>query len=78
MKKNIIGRKLRRLRRAQGLSVADLAARLGGEVVLDARALTAIEAGSRRVKDHEVLALARALEVKVDELFSRRSTYPTR
>jgi transcriptional regulator with XRE-family HTH domain len=79
MKKNIIGRKLRQLRRARGLSVADLAARLGSEgQKMDAAALRAIEKQTGRVRDHEVLALARALGVKADELFPRRSTHPAR
>ena len=72
MNMNIIGRKLRQLRRAQGLSVADLAARLGGGHELDAGALREIESQTRRVRDHEVLALARALGVRVDELLPRR------
>ena len=78
VKKNIIGSKLRQLRRARGLSVADLAARLGGGHELDAEALRAIETQTRRVRDHEVLALARALGVEADELFPRRSTHPAR
>ena len=72
VRKNIIGSKLRRLRRAQGLSVADLAARLGGRHELDAGALRAIESQTRRVRDHEVLALARALGVRVGELLPAR------
>ena len=79
MKKNIIGRKIRQLRRARGLSVADLAARLDGEGhKMDAQAVSAIERQTRRVRDHEVLALARALGVKADELFPRRPTRPAR
>ena len=79
VRKNIIGRKLRRLQRARGLSVAELAARLDGEGhELDAAALRAIETQTRRVRDHEVLALARALGVEAEELFPRRSTRPAR
>ena len=70
---NIIGGRLKRLRRARGLSVARLAEILEGKAGLDAQALSAIEAGTRRVKDREVLALARALQVTVDELFPRRA-----
>lgn len=45
---------------------------------MDAAALRAIEKQTGRVRDHEVLALARALGVKADELFPRRSTHPAR
>lgn len=66
-KKNIIGPRVRRHRRAAGLSVEELAVRTGLDV-------TGIEAGARRVLDDEVLVLARALGVTVDALFptSRR------
>lgn len=78
MRKNIIGPGVGRLRRARGLSVSDLAGRLaGGRVVLTIGALKAIEAGTRRVKDLEVQALAQALEVGVDKLFPRRMRTPS-
>ena len=54
-----------------------LAMMLGGEgLVLDAQALAAIEDRTRRVRDHEVLALARALQVTVDELLPQRVRKP--
>lgn len=64
-KKNIIGRRVRRLRRAAGLSVEELAARTGLDV-------KGVEAGARRVLDDEVLALAGALGVRLEALFPRR------
>jgi transcriptional regulator with XRE-family HTH domain len=75
--KNIVGSKVRRLRRARGMTITDLAMMLGGEgLVLDAQALAAIEDRTRRVRDHEVLALARALQVTVDELLPQRVRKP--
>ena len=76
--KNVIGPRVRQLRRKQGLSVGDLADRLviiGSQ--LDTSALKAIENRTRRVKDADVLALARALRVAIDDLFPSRVRRPS-
>lgn len=71
--KNIIGPRVRRLRKAAGLTCERLAghvAQQGGK--LTAREIDRIERRECRVKDHEVLHLARLLGVKVQELFPSR------
>jgi transcriptional regulator with XRE-family HTH domain len=68
---NIIGKQVRRLRYQRGLSQPELAAscqRLGWDIERDT--IAKIEATSRWVGDHELLKLARALEVPLDALFA--------
>ena len=76
--KNVIGPRVRQLRREQGLSGGDLADRLAAVgSPLDMFALNAVESRTRRVKDTDVLALARALRVPIDDLFQSRARPPS-
>ena len=67
---NIVGSRIRTIRRQKGFTQAMLAARCGrlgwdiGENVI-----TKIETGIRCVTDYEILCLARALEVRPESLF---------
>jgi transcriptional regulator with XRE-family HTH domain len=73
VKKNIVGPKVRALRRKAGWSVAELVQQIavtGG--TLTASQLEGIEAGSRRVLDGEVLQLAHAFGVDIEALFPKR------
>jgi transcriptional regulator with XRE-family HTH domain len=68
---NIVGAQVRRLRSEQGLSQPALAAkcqRLGWDVGRDI--LARIEGRIRLVTDSELLFLARALAVPLEELFT--------
>jgi transcriptional regulator with XRE-family HTH domain len=68
---NIIGRRLRRVRRERGLSQEDLAAALSVDfgIEMDRSAVGKIEQGRRAVADYEVAALAAVLDVSVGEFF---------
>ena len=68
-RKNIIGEKVRLLRKQQGLTQRALAERLqlAGYDVTDLTILR-IESGDRFVPDYEVKALAKALAVSCEEL----------
>ena len=72
--KNVIGPRVRQLRREQGLSIGDLAKRLTARGShLDNVAVSEVERRTRRVKDADVLALARVLRVPIDDLFPSRA-----
>lgn len=67
---NIIGPNVQSLREAQGLTQNDLVARCNLlEWDISRGTLAKVEARVRRVTDREVLLLAKALRVSVDELF---------
>ena len=68
-KKNIIGEKVRALRKARGLTQRALAEKLqlDGYDVTDLTVLR-IESGDRFVSDYEVKALAKALDVDYQTL----------
>ncbi len=71
----MIGPAVRKLRLAQRTLVTqqDLAGRLAAKgVQLDRSALARIESGDRLVKDMEALAIAAALRVPIQELFSTK------
>ena len=73
--KNVIGPAVRKLRLAQRTPVTqqDLAGRLAARgVQIDRSALARIESGERLVKDIEALAIAAALRVPIQDLFSAR------
>ena len=70
MPDNIVGAQIRRLRYQQGMTQDALAARctrLGWDI--SRGTLAKIEAQVRCVSDAELLALAKALRVKIDELY---------
>lgn len=72
--KNVIGPAVRRIRKRCWLSVAELAARMARQgYALTIEEIMTVEEGRRRVKDVEVLHLARALCVCIEDLFSRRN-----
>jgi len=71
-KRNIVGRRIRQLRRKAKPKITqeDLAGRVAAqEISLDRTAIFRIEAGTRTVTDMELVALARALRVKIGDLF---------
>ena len=70
--KNIIGPVVRRLRSKAGLSQSELAARCqrqGWDVGRDT--IAKIEGQSRWIGDSEIIQLARALRVQIQDLFAR-------
>lgn len=73
--KNIIGKRVQKARRkfSPPLSLEELAARLGAEGwKISRRTLWNIEAGTRKVTDIEVMALARILNVNPESLLERQ------
>lgn len=65
-RKNLSGARIRRARRAAGLTQTELSARLQVEgVLIDRNSLSRLEIGDRFVADYELLAIARALGVGV-------------
>lgn len=71
--RNIVGEQVRRLRYERKLSQPQLAAkcqRLGWDIGRDT--IAKIEAGARWVGDFELVFLARALDVNLNDLFSGR------
>lgn len=69
--KNILGKNVRRLRKAKKLTQKDLAAKIQTiGLDMDRLAIVRIEAGTRVIADYEVLFLKEALELKsIDALF---------
>ncbi len=68
--RNVIGSNLKRIRKSRGLTQAALAIRLhnaGWEI--SKKTVAAIESGSRRTVDRELILLADILEAKVSEFF---------
>mgnify|MGYP003592604818 CR=1 FL=1 len=73
MPKNIIGAQLRRLRYSKDLTQGELAARCGvAGFDISRGTLSKIEAGLRCVSDKELILLAKALRVPIDQLFENR------
>ena len=74
-KKNICGSLVRRRRKSLGWTIEQLAAMItAAGVKMSDHDVEAIESGERRVLDHEVLAIARALSLTVEELLAGRRT----
>lgn len=72
-KGNICGPIVRRLRLRRGWSAEQLASKVtAAGVKMSAKDVEAIESGEKCVLDHEVLAIARALSVSVQELLTGR------
>lgn len=71
MKRNIIGQKVRTIRKANKLTQEELTARIQVKGLnIDRPMLSRIETNSREVYDFEVKAIAEALNVSIDELFA--------
>lgn len=71
--RNVVGRRIRALRRAQSPKVTqeELAARLQSlGVNIDRTAIAKIETGRRPVTDTEIVAICKVLRVKVAALFA--------
>ena len=70
--KNVVGPKIREARYAGGQRVSqeELAARLQTlGIELDHTAISKMESGKRPVSDMEIIAISKALGVKVESLF---------
>ncbi len=68
-KKNMIGERVKALRKARGITQEDLAARLQTRgVIIERDSISRIEIGTRFVADYEVAALCEALGVTADHL----------
>ena len=73
--KNLIGPAIRRIRLAQRTPITqqDLSARLATRgVTLDQSAIARIECGERGVSDIEAVAIAKALRVPIEKLFTNK------
>lgn len=67
---NIIGRNITAIRKAQGIRQCELLARLQLiDIGFTDRQLSFIEGGQRGVKDYEIVALSKALNVPIQKLF---------
>jgi len=69
---NVLGSKIRaaRLKARPLVTQADLAARLAvGGITIDRPTITRIENGQRYLRDYEVIAIAKALRVRVSSLW---------
>ncbi|NFG24621.1 helix-turn-helix transcriptional regulator [Clostridium botulinum] len=70
MNRNIIGKKVKIIRKAKNLTQEELIARIQLKGLnIDRPMLSRIETDSREVYDFEVKAIAEALDISVDELF---------
>ncbi len=73
-RKNLLGIKMREVRRARGISqrqVADDLAELG--LIVDKNAVQRMESGQRFITDIELLTIAKYLEIPVNELMESLS-----
>lgn len=69
--RNIIGRKIKYLRKMKHLTQEELAAKLNlMGLNIDRSMISRIESQSREITDVEIVAIAKALKVSIDELFS--------
>ena len=70
--KNIIGEKLREYREAQGLSQAQLAARMQtAGINIDQQMISRIENNLRIVTDYELASFCMVLNVRLDEMLGK-------
>lgn len=68
--RNIIGRNVLKIRKSQGLKQHEFLARLQvAGLDCSAATLSKIEGGQRGVKDYEIIALSKALNVPIQKLF---------
>ncbi len=72
MKRNIIGKKVRTIRKSKKLTQEELTARIQVKGLnIDRPMLSRIENDSREVYDFEVKAIAEALDIPINELFTQ-------
>ena len=70
-KKNICGKKVREIRKKNDITQDELAARLQVEGVnIERDSISRLEKGTRFVADYELVVLAKALNVTIEELIS--------
>ena len=68
-KRNIVGKRIRTVRESYGWSQSLLAIKLQIEdVILDQKAVSRIELGSRLVADYELVTIAKVLNVTIEWL----------
>lgn len=67
--KNIVGWQIRRIRIEKGLTVAQLSSALPTASFLSCEELIQVELQNRKIFDHELWAISRALGVSVDDLY---------
>lgn len=76
MKRNIIGKRIRMIRKKKNLTQNELTARIQVRGVnIDRPMLSRIETYSREVYDFEVKVIAEALDVSINELFVQTTAY---
>lgn len=72
-RKNIIGKKIRVLRKNKKFTQKDLVAKINIQgIKIDEPMLSRIESESRPIFDYEIPAIAHALEVSIDNLFDKK------
>lgn len=76
MRRNIIGKRVKTIRKKKKLTQDELTARIQIKGInIDRPMLSRIETDSREVYDFEVKAIAEALEVSIEELFAVSAIY---
>ena len=68
--KNILGWQIRRIRIQKGLTVNQLSSALPASSPLTSEEIAGIELGTRKVFDHEIQALSKALKVSIEDLYA--------
>lgn len=77
-KKNVCGNRIREARREQGITQADLAARLQVHgIVIERDSISRIEIGTRFVADYELMVISEVLKVSPAWLLNCENTYHT-
>ena len=69
-RKNVVGLKIRELRKEKGLTIRNLAAKIqvNGHSDITENTITKIESGTRFVPDYEIMYFAEALNTSSEEL----------
>ncbi len=68
--KNIIGWQIRRIRIQRGLTVHQLSSALPNSSSLSSEELAQVELGTRKIYDHELLAISQVFGVSIEELYA--------
>lgn len=73
-KKNICGENIKKFRRMQNITQAELAAKMQiNGVIIERDSISRVEIGTRFVTDYELRAFAEILKVDIGELFYHSS-----